>query len=373
MVCRPQFLALDSSHLRQWISDWSSPRTNVRRTAADFEAWLEDQGLIPLVTLHHLEELCGHGSEATVRRGLDCLARLKMVAWVADEGGCPGGVTTLGRAEAECILRSPEADLFSVRDAVWAKVLRCGTGLDLLGEEPDLWLALKPLFEARGESSRDLVALAYTDVVDISARPMSDLLGGRVRTGADLHRSLELLAGSFAVDIALRGDERIKSARNLADDFVDEVRKLGEALPANPTEFVKQSLALQGVLPEEIRPDATVGEMLDLGLFRSQLKVLFEGSEYAFEDLTRIRSSQMPTWLIQTAMRRFTPQPKRRSGSEVNDTYLACLAPYADLTLVDKRVREGFRRAADKMPEIAKITRRVERAPRYDRIPGLAH
>jgi hypothetical protein len=53
------------------------------------------------------------------------------------------------------------------------------------------------------------------------------------------------------------------------------------------------------------------------------------------------------------------------------DTHLACLAAYADVTLVDKRTLEGVRRLRQKEPGITKLLGRIERLARYNEAPAL--
>lgn len=57
-----------------------------------------------------------------------------------------------------------------------------------------------------------------------------------------------------------------------------------------------------------------------------------------------------------------------REGSELADSYLACLAAYADVTFVDKRTHENFRRARHKCAEFGVLTRRVEKAADYKEV-----
>jgi hypothetical protein len=68
-------------------------------------------------------------------------------------------------------------------------------------------------------------------------------------------------------------------------------------------------------------------------------------------------------------------QPERK-GSEVNDTHLLCLAPYADITYVDKRTLENVRRARRKVGAFSQLVGRVEKAGGYAeiaaRLDGLA-
>lgn len=61
-------------------------------------------------------------------------------------------------------------------------------------------------------------------------------------------------------------------------------------------------------------------------------------------------------------MRRHAQDQPERKGSELNDTHLLCLAPYADRTFVDKRTLESARRARNKSPMFEGLTTGVARA-----------
>ncbi len=64
-------------------------------------------------------------------------------------------------------------------------------------------------------------------------------------------------------------------------------------------------------------------------------------------------------------MRLYAQDQPERKGSELNDTHLLCLSPYADLTCVDKRTLENLRRALIKCPALDQFLGKVTRAPTY--------
>jgi hypothetical protein len=61
-------------------------------------------------------------------------------------------------------------------------------------------------------------------------------------------------------------------------------------------------------------------------------------------------------------MRRYSQDQPERKGSELNDTHMLCLAPYADQTFVDKRTLESARRARSKSPMFDRLAIGVGRA-----------
>jgi len=119
----------------------------------------------------------------------------------------------------------------------------------------------------------------------------------------------------------------------------------------------------------EIGPDTTLSEMVDLSAFRRRLRLANEYLGEPWADLKRrVTEKRLPSTLIQSILRDYVQDPPRRKGSELTDRYLACLAPYADCTYVDKRTHDAVVRARRKFPQFASLTRSIEKASGYAEI-----
>ncbi|MBB6487944.1 hypothetical protein [Rhizobium lusitanum] len=371
---KPFFLALDTSHLALWIRDSLSHKSAERKRAQAFAEWQSSRGVLPIFTLHHLEELCAHEDANLVRSRIRFLHSLPFIAWIGrqEPPNGPSGVTSMMRSEILAAHANPEANLVRIRDTSAASLIQVGSGADFLGPEPDLWLSLREIFLDRSRDARALVAVTRTNAIDISSKPFSELLNGRFRSEKEIKRQLEVIEGSLALDILRHGDKRIQEPRTVATKFIRQVAEEIQSLPNSVEALIWQSLAAQGVEPSDVRPDATVGEVLEYGLFFQQMKITTQDSGIPFRDLKRsVTMDRVPTWIISSELRRHGPPLKERKGSDLNDTHLACLAAYVDLALVDKRTLEGFRRAQRKAPNLNLICRDVSRASSYQDIPML--
>lgn len=373
LIHKPRYIALDTSHIAQWVRDRSSGEPG-RAAARGFERWLEQSGYVPLLCLHHLEELAKHDNESVVLGRLRFIGGLKFVAWIANAGGADrstGTIVSLLAEEAKAALESPGQSVIQVRDRAMARLVHVGTGEDILGPDPDIWLAMQPAFLENAAKAREVMALARSSVVDISDMKMSALMNGRVSPGDEIERRLDLMARTFAADIARRGDQRISDPGEMANRFMGSVRELAQPVPDGAAELVLRSLACQGVCADDIGPESTVGEMLDLGMFRSQLRIVGPAIGASPAALATLRMDQLPSWSISRALERHAQELPERKGSECNDAHLACLSAYADVTFVDKRTLENFRRALRKDKLLARLARRVERASSYRDIPSI--
>ncbi|TBC95137.1 hypothetical protein ELH26_14400 [Rhizobium leguminosarum] len=373
-LLKPFILALDTSHLSDWIRDSQSRKSTDRQRAKVFSEWLKSRGALPLFTLHHLEELCSHDDTDLVRSRIRFLHSLPFIAWIAHQGSpsAPGGVASMMSSEILTAYANPEYDVARVGHAAATSLIQIGTGEDFLGPEPDIWLALREIFLERSRNARALVAVTRTNVIDISSKPMAELLKGRFRSAEGVRRQLEVIGGSLASDILRHGDKRIEQPRTVAADFMRQVAGAIDDLPKSAAAMIWESLATQGVEPSDAKPDSTVGGVLEYGLFLQQMRISTQDSGIPFLDLKRtVSMDRVPSWIISSELRRHGPPLMERKGSELNDTHLACLAAYADLTLVDKRTLEGFRRARRKVSSFNLICRDVDRASSYQNVPAL--
>lgn len=374
MIVRPRFVALDSAHLIQWFNARTSPESEHKAAAQEFERWLEASSFVPLFTHHHITELANHENEALVAKRLHFLAGLPFVAWIAGaDGGGPGTIVSLLAAELKAAVSQkpvvPRAVCALARD----EVIRTGSGEKMLGMPVDGWLALRPIFASQASKARAIAAFARIDTVNIAATPIRQLMNGKIRRGEKLDRQMEVMAGTFAADIRRRGDPRIVDPVPMVAEFMHDVGQMAQSLPGTTAEFVLQGLESQHVFLEDIGPSSTVGEMLDLGLFRSQMKIAARAARVEFTEVVRgLRPEHIPTWLLERTLIQHLPDSRKREGGELMDTHLACLALYTDLTLVDKRTLEGFRRLRQKEPALARLIGKVDRAVRFDQIPRLA-
>lgn len=370
----PRYIALDSSHLSQWIRDSLSPRAEERKVAKTFEKWLERNGCLPLLTLHHISELCAYEDTQIVAQRLRFLHRQKLIAWISQNDTQPsiGGVTTILASEVQAAFQSPDADIENVLRLAAQGLIAVGTGEDLLGPDPHDWLDLIPVFATQNERAREIVALTHTDVIDTSKLTLRKLMNSSRKTGDTLKVSLELMQGTYVQEIKASGDRRIDDPEILAQEFMEAVRAFGDANPGDAKSLVLAGLAEQGIEPSDLHLDMTVDEALELGVFFSRVRTVTQGKGMLWQELKkRVRKSNIPSAVVVGDVAKFLPTTVERKGSELNDMHLATLAPYADVTFVDKRMHHAFRQAFRKNKSLEEICNRVERASSYRDIPQI--
>lgn len=141
-----------------------------------------------------------------------------------------------------------------------------------------------------------------------------------------------------------RGDKDIKDPRSMAAEFVSSVKDLSPPEFADVRSILEYGLMIQGVDREEISDDAVLDDLNALALFRSRLKIISTNIGRSFDDIKGIDMEILPSWQIQSLLRKFGQDRQRRPGSDITDEALSTLAPYVDELFVDRRTAEDFRR-----------------------------
>jgi hypothetical protein len=285
----------------------------------------------------------------------------------ADSG--PGSIVDILAYEVGSAFRQPGAPAKAIRDDVVTRLFSCASGREGIDPMVAAWQQLQPELQKQEAREREIIAISRSNFVDLSKTRVVDWLAGQLRAPADAEKRLAVLSERLAKDIRERGDKRIPDGGRSSTQFMDTVRAAAAAIFKDTSNPAMQILQAQGILPSDLTPEMTMGEICDLATFRSKLRVANESLGLPWPELiSAVSEGQLPSCVIQSGLRRYGQDPAERKGSELTDRYLACLSPYADVTYVDKRTHENFKRASRQSPDFVALVRRVEKASDYQEI-----
>lgn len=372
LISQPRFVVLDTSHLAGLASDWASSDRSRRRAAQVFAPDLVERGWLPLLCWHQVEELLQHKDDELVDQRLRYLRSWPLVAWVrpSDPDSGPGAVLEVMKAEVRAAYVHPGADLLQVRDLAREGLFLVGPGSEAIPDSFQDWRILQaPLAERQGDSRR-VAAIARWRATNIDNVRISDLLAKPFRKTEGANRTLQHLRNQLAGEIAARGDKRIADPGAMADHFFAEITREGHAIQTGgDLPPVIQILLIAGLELDDIDLSATFGQTTNLLIFRERLRMAADASGLPWQTLKRVvTQDRLPVTVIEECMRAHAQDQPERKGSDLNDTHLLCLAPYADITYVDKRTLENVRRARGKVAAFDQLTGEVRRAGGYAEI-----
>jgi hypothetical protein len=365
----PRLMSLDSAQLGSWARDRASENIKRRSAALQFQQALVDRGVVIFLSFHHLEELLCTESDADAAACIDLIASLPIVAWVAHANGTPGlgAIVDTKAHEVRSALSAPDAPADEIRTLTKSRLIRTGSGIEALDPYIRIWRQLRPHLRARAQEAQRIVAVTRADAVNIDRKKIADLRRGRVRRPDEAAGHLAHLQLSLQREVTTRGDIRIAAPADVARDFVESVSATILPLMAEPDRLHENLLAMMHIDPDELPPNATMADINELYLFRQQVMVSGEaaGESWDIEIARRLTIDRIPSSLIESALRRYRQDQPERKGSDLNDGYLACLAPYAELTFVDKRTMENIRRALPKVAGLGDLMQSVRKSCTY--------
>jgi hypothetical protein len=366
-LLRPKYVALDTSQLVRLIDDTASDDSGRQSNAAGFSCAFADRGGVLLLSWHHFQELLTHRDPTVIARRMKYIQSLEMVATprsIGDES-LPGSIIDIEGLEVRAAFQNPNANLNSVRDAVAVEFYRILSGETIIRQFIQAWPILKDAFREQSARTREIVAIANSDFARIGHAKLADFLGRGARSPAERSRVIDQLHARLSADIGQRGDKRIPDAAATSAAFFHSLEPIGEKLPPDRDPALAL-LASMGINPTDISPDTTLAEIGDLAGFQAKLSVVNRSLGLPWNTLKkRVTADRLPSTIIQRAIRRFRPEAGEWKGSDLTDMHLACLAPYADITYVDKRTHEALRTAQRNAPSLKSLLRRVEKARNY--------
>jgi hypothetical protein len=222
--------------------------------------------------------------------------------------------------------------------------------------------AIRTELAAMAEKHRNIVAISYSDFASVSNNKVADFISGEPPERLNLQQNVASLEATLGNDIRQHGDKRITDPEGVAATFMADIYRRGISLTEHESPSL-QILAAFNIDLSEVAPETTIGQIGEWAVFRKKLSRLNAVLQLPWNELkTGVREERIPSGIISLALARFRPRTSEWKGSDLTDSYLACLAPYSDLTLVDKRTYEGLRIARRKNKEVAKLIRRVDKA-----------
>jgi hypothetical protein len=368
----PRLIAPDSSHWAKWLDAMRSPDPDRRSRAAGLHARLIEQGRIPLLSWHHLEELLGHEDPDRVRARVSALQRLPMIAWLRLPGEEAGLGSIVQILAAEAIAASEgHLGLIAIRDRARALLLRTGTGEQAIGEHGWVWDAVRPVLRARQDSSAMVAALGPLRTFDDS-KTIGELAKGSIASPEQMRVQFSAIRAAV-VEQALRGSDGDRAkAEAMADAFMQRVVGMMPPPGASVRDLLVARLTEQGLDEEEIGDECVLADLSKLGTFRSQLRVIASETGRSFEALKQIPLDRLPSRIIDEALRTYGQPREKLPASDVNDAHLAVLAAYCDVLYVDKRTAEDFRQARQKDKRLEGLIGDVAKGADFQVLLGAA-
>lgn len=363
MLLQSKFVALDTNDWAAWTREATSADVDARRRAKAFHETLLQDGVVILLTLHHVQELMAHENNDVVQQRLEFIRELPFVGYLAGAGGGPGVGSIHDVIAAEATAALSGQGLLAVRDTVRAASFKVGPGTLAMPDPRRMTLAIAEESRRHSDHDRTVAAIAGFEVIDPNTK-VWDLVAQTKADPAAADAKLKKIGRTLASHIADRGDKRASTDADARSDwFVENLKTIQSGLPDTLRDMMLALQAERGIDEAEIGPDTTLADLDELAHFYNDLQVAESKTGIPFATLKqKISRKQLPSRVIRDALRLFGQKRDEQPGSNLNDGYLAGLAGYCDVLFADKRTAEDFRQARQKVPTLNSLIGRIEKS-----------
>lgn len=366
MIGKPRIIAPDSSHWSLWLDAMRSPKPDVRERAASLHERLMEQGRVPLLSWHHLEELLGGKDDTCAADRVASLQAMPFMAWLrlpqAQEG--LGSIVDIFAAEVMAACEG-HSDLAAVRNRARSLLLMTGNGRQAIGEHGWVWDAVRPVIHSSQDHLTAVSSLGSMQTFD-KTRTVGELSKMYIADPATIRAKLSGIHQQAFLQ-ALRGTDGDEvKARAMADDFIERTVAMGPPPGSTVRDLLVSTLTSQGVDETEIRDERVIGDVMRLGYFRSLLRVAAEATGRSFADLKHVSMDLIPSFAIEEAIQAHRQPREKLPGSDLHDRHLAVLAAYCDVLYVDRRTSEDLLRVRRKEPLIDALMGEVRKAADFE-------
>jgi hypothetical protein len=368
----PRFVAIDSSTLASWAKDAFATDLNSRTFARDVQTSLFNANWTPLICLTHFIELARHPNLEVAAKRVDFLKSFSRIAWLGRSYGSniPEGVVDIFEAEVAAIVESPNIDFADIRRSVREKLVQYGSPTDI--EVLNDWGNSHPTLMAMAICEQEIASIVHTERSVNDDAEIAQLLNIQIKDPTHLEQALLDEISKTTEDLTGRGDPRLTDPNHTAREFVSTVASnLVEAMNRGGTAV--DAFAEQHDVPrKDISDTTTLRQFKQLARMRRLARVAVEQLGLDLDQIwPKLRDAKIPSEVIQETIRKARKTAPRASGSDLGDDYLACLAPYVDAIIVDKRTHEFMTQGARRAPYFREMVGFFEKAASYKQLPEI--
>jgi hypothetical protein len=373
-LIRPRFVAIDSSVLASWAKDAFAPDLESKARARITQKQLLENNWIPIICLHHFIELARHSDLQAVAERIAFLKSFSHMAWISRSYGLKfygpkllGGIVDVFEAEVWAIAEFPEITIAHLRTAVRQKIVQYTNPSEIT--ILDEWRDLHPILQSMAIQEQEIASIVHAHDSAHDDSKISQLRSKQTTQITSRHPTLEEIE-KLEKDLTNRGDPRLADPSRTAQGFLNMVaRNLTEALARGGSAldvFIEQL----DIPKTDITEETTLREVKTLARRRKLLKVAAMQLGLDVDKIwPNLRRAKIPSEMIQVAIRNARKSSPQASGSDLGDDYLACLAPYVDAVIIDKRTHEFMVQSIRRDPSLSKIISFFAKVSSYQQLP----
>jgi len=366
----PFLVAIDSFVLNDITRDYFHNDPIKNKKAEEFINAFYMRGAVPVLTLHHIEEMLAHKNDEVSAKSIAFIRELPLLAVI--KSPIPyfiGSIIEIESVEIATILQYESTDLNFIISNTKKKIYSFVSGIDFID----------PLIPILGTIRQEVLSKTNKDKIIASISRATALKGhyqyklSEVKNMKDYSYSekatkyiLNDMKKKLIQELKSNGDKKMVDIEKIADEFISTI-KLDKNISKIPMiDMIKEN---SEATDEEFENIKNWADLECIPIFRDRLRVIstrFPKSEQ--NRILNLKESNCPTWLLWKELYKIRIKAQRASGSDINDAFLAGLCLYANLTIVDKRTHEYLIQIKRKCNLLKEHIGQVEKLSHYSKL-----
>lgn len=370
-IIAPRLIAIDTSILGKVAKDYSSQTHSRRKNALKFLSTITDRGLIPFFCMHHFQEILQHDNDSVVSDRLSLIKRFSQVAWVKPSSpeGLVGSIIDIQGTEISKLINDPNITIETLIAEIRQELITYSSGELFINDIEEELLILRKLNVFETQKSKAISSISHVRNSKTDNLKLSELHHSKLKSPNEVNESMKLLRATLKQELEKRGDRKLENQDETIDQFIKLVIKDGlKMYESNPDSLYKKFINSHGIEEHEVNENWTVGDLGYYAIFKEKIKVIARSFDLDLEKALQIPPSAIPSWFIWAELDKKTREEKFATGSNIIDKYLVSLAFYADILIVDKRVKEYFKQITQKNKLFSDINNHVIKLSSYENL-----
>lgn len=234
------------------------------------------------------------------------------------------------------------------------------------------WAYLHPILRAMAIREQEIASILHTERAVNDDVEIAQLRNIQINDPTHFEQLLLDEIVRTTEDLTGRGDPRLTDPNHTAREFVSTVASnLAEAVNRGGTAF--HAFVEQHDVPQkDITDTTTLRQFKQLARMRRLVRIAVKRLGLDLDQIwPKLRDAKIPSEIIQETIRKARKTAPRASGSDLGDDYLACLAPYVDAIIVDKRTHEFMTQGTRRDPYFREMVGFFEKATSYRQLPEV--
>ncbi len=372
LVSRPKLIAIDNSILAKVEKDYHSRDLARQQKAIEFIKNITRQGYLPIFCFHHIEEILQHENEHVVSKRLSLIKKFPSVAWIRSVSQkIPiGSIIDIQGGEIQKISKNPDITLPELIEHVRKELISYSTGpefIEIIQPVCDVIQQLKLLDIQKGKA---VDSISHIRDPQIDKIKLSALKTGQLKNQNEVSSSFKHLKNNYLSELEKRGDKNLRDHEGAISNFLQSVWGYGEELYKQPSDSLyKNFLNTFGVDEKHVDENWTIGDLGYFAIFMKKLTVILEAFHLDKDTVLKLPLSKYPSWHIWVELDKcIRKQENEAHGSNIIDKYLASFSLYADMLIVDKRIKECFNQIIRREDRFSILKEKVVKESDYSKL-----